>query len=188
MDNTSEDSSYILDRNKLITPIVKNDEPTNKTNAIPEFDQEAFIMLKSDSVFDGMQTWNVLQSVGLNWGDGDLFHWVNTNQNFGDDALFSVGTTTNPGYFLPESVKTGQMNPADLLFAFSIPRNFDPKNVFNAMINAVKYCQKHLGGKMRDKHNHPFNEEKEKQDLELLLKKMNSQGLIPGSNKALITY
>ncbi|WP_315814561.1 cell division protein ZipA C-terminal FtsZ-binding domain-containing protein [Paraflavitalea speifideaquila] len=111
-----------------------------------EFNRDIIIVLQSDQAFNGMQAWDVLQNVGLVWGDGDLFHWNNYESNYGNDQHFSVWTTTNPGYFFPEEVKAGNMNPHDLVFGFSIPRSADPKNVFEIMFHAVKYCQHYLGG------------------------------------------
>jgi cell division protein ZipA len=124
----------------------------------------------------------------LKWGDGDLFNWENTNRDYGDDQFFSVATTTDPGYFLPESIKNGQMNPNDLVFGVSIPRNSDPQNVFFAMVEAVKYCQKRLGGKILDKNQQPFDESEAKKNLALLIKKMKNNGVVPGSYKALMAY
>jgi hypothetical protein len=153
-----------------------------------EFDREAIIVLNNDKPFDGKTAWDALICTGLKWGDGDLFHWENYGSNFGHDTHFSVWTTTNPGYFLPEQVVNGQMNPSNLVFGFSIPRCADPENVFIAMINTVKYCQKRLGGIVLDKNGQPFDAEKEQKNLLLFLEKMKINGLVAGSNKALITF
>ena len=149
-----------------------------------EFNGDAIIVLQTNNHFKGAGMWDALQSIGLNWGDGDLFHW-NNDKDYGHDQHFSVWTTTEPGYFLPEDIKGGTMNPQDLVFGFSIPRSADPENIFNAMINAVKYCQKRLGGHILDKHMSPFNEEKERKSLLELVKKMEARGIKAGSDKAL---
>lgn len=149
-----------------------------------EFDIEAAILLKSDKAYNGKLVWDVLQSVGLVWGDGDLFHW-NNEENYGHDQHFSVWTTTEPGYFMPEDIKNGSMNPTDLGFSFSVPRSADPKNVFAVMFDAVKYCQKRLGGTILDKDGNPFNEATEKRYLDDLIEKMKQKGLTAGSDKAL---
>ncbi len=149
-----------------------------------EFDIEAIILLKSDKVYNGKLAWDVLQSVGLVWGDGDLFHW-NNEENYGHDQHFSVWTTTEPGYFMPEDIKDGSMNPTDLGFSFSVPRSADPKNIFAVMYDAVKYCQKRLGGTILDKDGNPFNEATEKKYLDNLIDKMKQKGLTAGSDKTL---
>jgi ZipA, C-terminal FtsZ-binding domain len=153
-----------------------------------EFNRDAIIVLNNDKPFDGNAAWDALICTGLKWGDGDLFHWENYGSEFGHDTHFSVWTTTNPGYFLPEQIVNGLMNPSNLVFGFSIPRCADPENVFNAMINTVKYCQKRLGGIVLDKNGQPFDAEKEQKNLLLFLEKMKINGLVAGSNKALITF
>jgi hypothetical protein len=149
-----------------------------------EFNLDAIIVLQADKKFLGLEMWDALQSVGLKWGDGDLFHWSN-DKDYGHDQYFSVWTTTEPGYFLPEEIKDENMNPQNLVFGFSIPRSADPKNVFEIMLNAVKYCQKRLGGQILDRNMKPFSDEKQRQELSEFLKRMERNGLNAGSNKAL---
>ncbi|WP_153797576.1 cell division protein ZipA C-terminal FtsZ-binding domain-containing protein [Foetidibacter luteolus] len=149
-----------------------------------EFSFDAVIQLKSENPFPGMAAWDAMECLGLEWGDGDIFHWQNP-EDYGDQAFFSVYTTTKPGYFLPEAIGSGEMNPGDLVFAFSVPRSADPEHIFDAMINAVKYCQKRLGGQLFDKYGKPFNEVKEREDMKLLVGKMKQNSLMPGSEKCL---
>ena len=49
----------------------------------------------------GKKVWDVMMSLGLHWGNMDEFHWENDAHASGDDHLFSVSTSMNPGYFLP---------------------------------------------------------------------------------------
>jgi cell division protein ZipA len=149
-----------------------------------DFNFDAVIVLQADKQFKGLEMWDALQSVGLKWGDGDLFHWGN-DKDYGHDQHFSVWTATEPGYFFPEQIKNGNMNPQNLVFGFSIPRSADPKNIFEIMLNSVKYCQKRMGGQILDRNMRPFNEEKERQELSDFLKRMEKKGLKAGSDKAL---
>lgn len=151
------------------------------------FDKDILIGLQSENEYNGLEVWDVLQSLGLKWGDGDLFHW-NNSSDYGTDQHFNVWTSTEPGYFLPEQVKKGKMNPTNLVFGFSIPRSADPINVYRVLVNSMKYCQKRLGGQMRNRDGEPFNEQLELIQLEQLVKKMNANGIIPGSDNSLITY
>jgi cell division protein ZipA len=80
------------------------------------------------------------------------------------------------------------MNPDNLVFGFSIPRSADPQSVFAVMFNAVKYCQKRLGGKILDGNLKPFNENAAKEELKSLIAEMKNKGIDPGSNKAMMTY
>ena len=149
-----------------------------------EFNLDAVIVLQADIQFKGLEMWDALQSVGLRWGDGDLFHWGN-NRDYGHDQHFSVWTTTEPGYFFPEEIKDGNMNPENIVFGFSIPRSADPKNIFEIMLNAVKYCQRRLGGQILDRKMQPFQEERERRELLEFLKRMEQKGLKAGSDNAL---
>ncbi|MEL6589469.1 MAG: cell division protein ZipA C-terminal FtsZ-binding domain-containing protein [Bacteroidota bacterium] len=150
-----------------------------------EFSFESIIVLQPKTRFKGMEVWDVLQSVGLEWGDMDLFHWDNDDSDFGGDHHFSVWTTTNPGYFFPEEIKNGRMKPENLVFGFSVPRSADPLNIQPIMIEAVNYCQKRLGGEMLDQHGNPYNAEAEIQQLTDFVNRMKAQGIVPGSENAL---
>lgn len=151
------------------------------------FDKDILIGLQSENRFDGKKVWDVLQSLGLKWGDGDLFHWNNSSE-YASDQHFSVWTSTEPGYFLPEQIENGSMNPANLVFGFSIPRSADPINVYRILVNSVKYCQKRLGGENINRNGESYNEQKELMELAKLIKQMNDNGIIPGSDNALILF
>ncbi len=151
------------------------------------FDREILIGLQSSNNYDGREVWDVLQSLGLKWGDGDLFHW-NNSSDYASDQHFSVWTSTEPGYFLPEQVKNGIMNPTNLVFGFSIPRSADPMNVCRVLINSIKYCQKRLGGEIINRNGEPFNEQLELLELAELIKQMNDNDIIPGSENSLRLY
>ncbi|MEO3405904.1 cell division protein ZipA C-terminal FtsZ-binding domain-containing protein [Mucilaginibacter sp. CAU 1740] len=152
------------------------------------FNVDELVILKTDKPYKGMDVWDALQCTGLRWGDGDLFHWNNYKSGYGDEALFSVATDTDPGYFLPEAIKEGRMNPTDLVFGYSIPRSADPEHVFDAMLNAAKYCQKRLGGKMLNQQGQPLNETNEKATITAVVGAMKAKGLVPGSEKVLTIF
>jgi cell division protein ZipA len=77
------------------------------------------------------------------------------------------------------------MNPENMVFGFSIPRSADPKNIFEIMLNAVKYCQRRLGGQILDGKMQPSQEERERRELLEFLMRMEQKGLIAGSDNAL---
>lgn len=112
-----------------------------------DLDMSAVLRLRAPAGkrFDGKQVWDTMLCLGLRWGDMDCFHWDNPS-GMGDDSLFSVETTTPPGYFLPEEVAAGRVNVEDLVFVFSVPRSVKPVAVFDSMARAVNYCQTRLGG------------------------------------------
>ncbi len=95
--------------------------------------------------FPGPAYWDALNSLGLEWGDMDCFHWNNPT-DLGGDQLFSVQTNTEPGYFLPEQLTTVE----DLVFNFDVARTPFPDLVYAAMLRAAQYCQKRLGGTVQE--------------------------------------
>jgi len=139
-----------------------------------EFNQGVTIVLMGDKQFDGKITWDALNCLGLEWGDGDLFQWTNKNMDYGPDQHFIVWTTTEPGYFLPVSIESGEMNPKNLVFGLDILSSIDPLIVFDVMYRSVEYCQKRLGGKILNKDLQPFNKDKERQFIMDLLEKKES--------------
>ena len=149
------------------------------------FDLHASLKLvATETSFGGKAVWDVLQCLGLKWGDMDCFHWDNRD-GVGDQAFFSVQTSTPPGYFLPEQVAAGKMNPKDLVFVYSIPRSAAPVLVFQAMCRALKYLQRRLGGRIT------FSSEKDadlkamEQDIAAIDAGLKANGFAPGSTEAL---
>jgi cell division protein ZipA len=101
--------------------------------------------------YDGKKVWDVMMSLGLQWGDGDLFHWTNESGAIGDDQLFSVSTDNEPGYFLPESIAAGTTAVDTLVFEFEIPRSADSRAALEGVLAAAAYAQQRLGGVLVDR-------------------------------------
>jgi cell division protein ZipA len=98
----------------------------------------AFYLVANDGrQFEGRDIWDVMMCLDLQWGDMDCFHWTNRG-GAGDDAFFSVETSTPPGYFLPEQIAAGQLQTSDLVFVFSLPRTYKPAEVAKRMNMAVE--------------------------------------------------
>lgn len=145
-----------------------------------ELNSDVIIVLRSNSKFRSDQFWNTLTDLGLKWGDGDLFHWTNYESGVGDDNFFSVWTSTEPGYFLPEDVANGTMNPEDLIFGFSIPRSPDPNNVFEIVVESAEFCRSKLGGTIVDENGAPFDKEKYRDKIGKVMSKMSESGFEHG--------
>jgi len=137
--------------------------------------------------FDGKHMWDVMLCLGLHWGDMDLFHWENESA-VGDDHLFSVETSTNPGYFFPEEIAAGRVQVEDLVFTFSIPRSPAPTLVFDAMSNAVTYCQKRLGGSIQTGDGRPAGLAMERSKIESTVGLLHSAGFLPGADEAMTIF
>ena len=97
--------------------------------------------------FLGRSVWNLLHSMGLRWGDMDLFNWE-TDEGWSDPALFWVGTTTDPGYFLPEEIALDKRY-ADLTFAMGVGSKPEPEAIATAMIAFATAIKDKLGGTLR---------------------------------------
>jgi cell division protein ZipA len=136
-----------------------------------EFNQGVTIVLMDNQPYNGRKAWDALLCLGLEWGDGDLFHWTNSNRDYGPDQHFIVWTTSEPGYFLPWSIEAGEMNPKNLVFGLGIQGSVDPLEIFDAMYKSVEYCQKRLGGKILNKDLRPFDMQKEKKIIKDLIEK-----------------
>ena len=145
-------------------------------------DRDAIIVLAAPpgQPFDGRKIWDVMLSLGLEWGDFDLFNWVNTTRN-GDDWYFSVSTSTAPGYFLPEEIAKNQFAANDLIFSFTIPRSSQPQAVYTAMARAADYSQSRLGGQLLDQQGQPLNRDKAQTEIAAIEKQLRAAALTPGS-------
>jgi cell division protein ZipA len=134
--------------------------------------------------FDGKLIWDVMLSLGLQWGDMDLFHWENPGI-LGDDHLFSVWTTTPPGYFSPEHIAAGRVQTADLAFGFSIARTFQPEKIFDSMMKAVGYAQKQMGGTLKNLDGSTFSGDVACSEIRSLVRQLTDAGFEPGTDDTL---
>jgi cell division protein ZipA len=144
----------------------------------------SLIVLKADGKFEGKEIWDVMMSLGLKWGDMDLFHWDNASGN----ELMSVWTSTDPGYFLPEEIAADNVQTDDLVFGFSVPRSIAAKEVLAAMYKAAMYAQSRLGGKILDENGLQYDVENENKRIEAVLGNLESRSIRPGVGDALYLF
>lgn len=137
--------------------------------------------------YGGQEIWDIMLCLGLRWGDMDIFHWQN-NSDVGGDFFFSVWTSTPPGYFFPEEAAAGRVNVHDLVFGFSLPRSCDPHAVFSSMMQAVKYAQKRLGGKITDGEGMLLDEQATLRQIDALVEQMKKAGFVPGEGSTLRVF
>jgi cell division protein ZipA len=134
--------------------------------------------------FAGRQVWDVMLSLGLEWGDMDCFHWQNSSGR-GDDAYFSVETSTGSGRFLPEEIAAGLVHVEDLEFTYSLPRSADPIAVYGRMWTAVEYARTRLGGAVTAADGRPADRERETNAIASSAAELDALGFLPGSDEAL---
>ncbi|WP_394746750.1 cell division protein ZipA C-terminal FtsZ-binding domain-containing protein [Spongiimicrobium salis] len=167
-------------------------EASSVSNGLSDFvtenNQWAIIVLKADKKFEGKEIWDVMMSLGLRWGDMDLFHWSNTDFEVGDDQFLSVWTSTEPGYFFPEEIAAGNVKTEDLIFGFSIPRSIAPQKVFKVMCEVTEYAQKRLGGQILDGNGNKLNKKMELDRIDLILKNLGKESINSGIGDALYLF
>ncbi len=134
--------------------------------------------------FSGRELWDVMLCLGLRWGDMDCFHWNNPT-DYGDDYFFSVWTSTQPGYFLPEEVAADRVSVEDLVFGYSIPRCAAPVTVYERMMKAIGYAKKRLGGTITAVDGRPLNEDATLSEIKAISTELEILGFRPGSDNAL---
>lgn len=131
-------------------------------------------------LLEGRDIWDVMLSLGLEWGDMDLFHFTTEE----GDSLFEVWTTTEPGYFLPEVIAAGKLQTHDLVFEFSLPLCPAPEAIFESMLKAATYAQQRLGGLLVNGKREPFDEATARKELEEGIAVLRQLGVEPGSQRA----
>jgi cell division protein ZipA len=151
-----------------------------------EYDLAVTITLRAPagSRFEGRQVWDAMLSLGLQWGDMDLFHWHN-DTGAGDDSWFMVATSTAPGYFLPEQIAAGTVQVDDLQFSFSIPRSASPAVALDRMFAAATYAHSRLGGRIVDSSQSPFDLAAAHRDLSRIEEALTNAGFPPGADQTL---
>lgn len=151
-----------------------------------ELDMSAVLRVQAPDgePYDAREVWDVMLCLGLEWGDMDCFHWRNPSGD-GDDSLFSVETSTPPGYFLPEDIAAGDVLLDDLILVFSVPRNARPVETFDAMSRAAEYCRKRLGGTIVDYEGDPIDAAALREAIEEVVSRLRAAGFEPGADATL---
>jgi cell division protein ZipA len=156
---------------------------------VTDYRKEATIVLEATTseTFDGRTIWDVMLSLGLRWGDMDLFHWENQGDR-GDQAHFSVWTSTAPGYFLPEQIRAGRVQTRDLIFGFSIPRSRDPEIILESMLAAADYARSRLGGNLKDAEGRALSVARLRETVQLVKRRLIAAGFPPGEHRTLYLF
>ena len=144
-------------------------------------------IVSENDFFDGHDIWDVMMSIGLEWGDMDLFHWRN-HTLIGDQSYFMVWTLSDPGYFIPEWIASGEFGTDNVVFSFSIPRSDNPEEIYDVMYKAASYTQSRLGGKLYDENGEELDINHEKQRLSEVIKDLRKHGIEPGTTPALMLF
>lgn len=169
-----------------LKPVIAASKSKEFNTMLKDLNQYAVIILKApkDSQFDGKAIWDVMYSLGLEWGNLDLFHWLNKT-NVGDQSLFQVWTSTEPGFFLTEEILNNKLQVDDLYFGFPIARSHSPIKIFDAMLTAANYTQKRLGGTILDMQRQEFDFKRNQTFIQNIVNDLATKDLKPGSEETL---
>lgn len=126
-----------------------------------------------------------MEELYLEWGDMDLYHLVNSCAN-GDNAIFSVATNTNPGYFIPNQINESKYQ--DLVFTMNIARTYEPLEAFEIMWNGILYILEKIGGTIINEKNEEVNKEVYIKEINETIKRFNKYGQEPGEDTALFLF
>ncbi|HSV35745.1 MAG TPA: cell division protein ZipA C-terminal FtsZ-binding domain-containing protein [Ramlibacter sp.] len=151
--------------------------------------QDAIIVLQApnNQSYAGLDIWDAMLSLGLEWGDMDIFHWPNDSGE-GGDFWFDVWTTTPPGYFYPEEIAAGNVKVVNLVFGFSIPRTLQPDSVFESMMRAADYARHRLGGRLLADDGSEFKSADALRQVRYAARELTAAGFPPGANRTLYLF
>jgi cell division protein ZipA len=131
--------------------------------------------------FDGRAVWDVMVSLGLEWGDMDEFHWL--PEGHGEEPLFSVASTVDRGFFLPERIAEGNERFGNVIFDFNIWKSPDADAVFDSMYRAAQYAGRRLGGELYV-HERPVDVAAIHRHIAEVNRRLKAAGITPGSAAA----
>ena len=139
-------------------------------------------LLPVSGSFASKKVWRAVYSLGLVWGNMDLFHWNAST----DTSQFRILSAGNPPYFLPERAVEGERVPG-LILEYDLPRSSNPLAVFDRMAIALSYLRSVLGGYPIIPSGAELDAERldeERGALENAIQAMTNAGIAPGSETA----
>ncbi|MBC8134896.1 MAG: hypothetical protein H8F28_03300 [Fibrella sp.] len=150
-------------------------------------------LVPTSGSFASRDVWRSVYSLGLTWGNMDLFHWHGgdnvpaAGEGSSATSRFRVLSAGTPPYFLPERAAEGERVPG-LILEYDLPHAPDPVAVFDRMAIALSYLRSVLGGYPVTKHGAELDADRldaERDALENAVQTMTNAGIAPGSDTAL---
>jgi cell division protein ZipA len=142
---------------------------------------------KTSDHFSGKLVWDVFYSAGFRWGDGDYFHWIPSPDTDVSQGI-SMGTSTDPGYFLPESIADTGGDVEDVDMSFNAARTFKPLEMFDVMTRIGAYATHRLKATLVNDNGSPWDAKKERARLAVIDAALTAHGVTPGSSLALSIF
>jgi ZipA, C-terminal FtsZ-binding domain len=140
-------------------------------------------LVPTNRPYAAQSVWRAAYSLGMTWGNLDLFHWNDPVQH---TPLFTLSALGDEGYFLPERVAEGGSIPG-LSLSFDLPTCPVPLAVYDHLAIALLYLRDTLGGKAQTPTGLDLDGEgleESRSGLEFLVREMEYAGIAPGSPAA----
>lgn len=102
-------------------------------------------------LFKGVELRNALVSMGLNFGERDLYH---RHSGSGRDVLYSVANASAEGTF-PEGAMEGFTSPGVILL-IELTGHPDPEHGFEEMVSSARQMGRRLGAEVLDSNQQPL--------------------------------
>lgn len=144
--------------------------------------QSELRLLSGSGSFASRDVWRAVYSLGLIWGNLDLFHFDGGTGT----SRFRVLSSGNPPYFLPERAAEGERVPG-IVLEYDLPRSPDPLAALDQMAIALSYLRVTLGGHPVTRRGTDLDAETldaERDALEAAVQAMTNAGIAPGSDAA----
>ncbi len=141
-------------------------------------------LIPTRAPFAARDVWRAAYSLGLEWGDLDLFHWRHAPTGA---RLFTLSALGQPGYFLPERAAEGQRIAAGIAVGFELPTCPAPLDVYDRLALALLYLQEKLSGRPAAPDGADLDADRLDEGRDALAKavdEMKQAGIAPGSLEA----
>ena len=128
---------------------VAADAPAAPQAPPPEPDKVVtlFVMAPTGVPFPGAFVFEAMETAGLQYGDMEIFHYVDTQSGSGQ-PLFSVANMVEPGTFDLSAIAT--FTTRGLVLFLQLPGPADPVQSFDRMVKAARSLADGLGGTVCD--------------------------------------
>jgi cell division protein ZipA len=154
-----------------------------------EGEREHTVMLRlvadQGQSYRGVDIWDVMLSLGMEWGDMDIFH-AHHHGPGGYDELFSVHTGTDPGFFWLSTLAEDRF--ADLIFSMDAVRTVQPQAVFEAMWKGAEYARARLGGTLVNEQELPAVQEDYLRQIQEMEDRLSEFGCRAGEDVVMFLF
>ena len=111
------------------------------------------VMARPGRRFVGHQIRAALESVGLRYGEMQIFHYHDDDED--DTPLFSAVNALKPGTF--DLARLGELSTTGVALFMQLPGPGDDARVFELMLDTARHLAERLGGELGDAARRPLS-------------------------------